>query len=132
MTSLERAKTNAAAAPKTTATRTEAMHTVRPRVDVYENDDEILLVAEVPGARADDLSVQLDRNVLLLEATGTFAGSDGEIVSAEFSPVRYRRAFTIRADVDADAIRASLRDGLLELRLPRAEAAKPRRIPIEA
>lgn len=114
----------------TSARPSEALPVVRPRVDIFENDDELMLVAEVPGARADDLSVKLDRRMLLIEATGSFESGDGELVACEFAPVRYRRAYTLKTDIDADAITASLKDGLLTLRLPRAAAAKPRKIDV--
>ncbi len=112
------------------ADRDEALPVVRPRVDIYENDDELMLVAEVPGARADDLSVKLERRMLLIEATGSFSSGDGDLVACEFAPVRYRRAYTLQTAVDADGITASLKDGLLTLRLPRAAADRPRKIDV--
>lgn len=121
-----------AAAPRPLHTGADAapLPVVRPAVDLFESDESLLIVAEVPGARADDLSVKLDRQVLLIEATGAFATGDGAMTACEVAPVRYRCAFDLRAEIDADGITASLKDGLLSVTLPRAAAARPRRIEV--
>lgn len=116
--------------PLQTGAPDERLPVVRPAVDLFESDENLLIVAEVPGARADDLSVKLDRQVLLIEAIGSFATGDGAMTACEVAPVRYRRAFDLRADIDADGITASLKDGLLSVTLPRAAAARPRRIDV--
>ena len=108
----------------------ERLPVVRPPVDIFENDQALLLIAELPGATADTLSVQLDRNVLLIEATGSFESGEGELVACEFAQVRYRRAFTLKTDVDGDGIAAVLKDGLLKVTLPRAASSQPRRIAV--
>jgi HSP20 family protein len=121
--------------PTTSSTPSRSANTtappiVRPLVDVFENGCEILILADVPGARADDLSIHLDRGMLVVEATGSFRLGDGSLVACEFAPVRYRRALRLQAEIDVDGITASLKDGLLSVRLPRAEAAKPRKIDV--
>ena len=104
---------------------------VRPRVDLFAGTDELRLVAELPGVAAEDLSLHLEATVLRLEAVGRFGGPAGERASTDRTSVRYQRAFTLRADLDEDGIRASLHNGLLELRLPRAAPTQRRSIPVE-
>lgn len=93
--------------------------TVRPRCDVWESDREIVVVADVPGACPDTTAVSCD---------------DGELVLAARSDVAetYHARFTIPRDVDAAAVRASLRDGVLEVRLPKRPRSPARRIPVVA
>lgn len=119
--------------PVASSTRQEVrLSVVRPRVDLFAGKDELRLVAELPGVAAEDLSLHLEATVLRLEAVGRFGGAAAERASTERTSVRYQRAFTLRADLDEDGIRASLHNGLLELRLPRAAPARRRSIPVEA
>lgn len=110
----------------------EHLPVVRPRVDLFVGDEELRLLAELPGVSAGDLAIHVEDNILRIEAVGHFGDSRGEGASTSRSPVRYQRAFTLRSDVDSDSIRAGLRQGLLELRVPRAQSAPRRSIPIEA
>ncbi len=87
-----------------------------PAVDIWSDDDRVLLVAEVPGATTEGLSLRLENRVLHLDAR---------------SPThRYRRAFSVGMAVEKDALTAELRHGLLTVSLPRAAHEKPRQIPV--
>jgi len=103
--------------------------TVAPRVDVYENANELLLVADVPGATRESVSVQLEKGQLTIEATrqGT---PEGTPLAEEFRPADYARVFAIPQGIDASKIDAQLSNGVLRLRLPKSEALKPRRIEV--
>jgi HSP20 family protein len=102
-----------------------------PAVDVYENADEILLVADLPGVASDALKVDLDNGELLLEATRT-GDSEGRMVESEYGDCTFQRRFALPAGIDAAKVAADLRNGVLELHLPKAEALKPRRIEVRA
>ena len=114
------ALTNSAAA---SAPGRVAVRTLLPRVDVYENAEELLLVADVPGATAESVDVRLDEAVLTLGAEYTRV--DGSIR-------RYQRAFQVPDTIDADQVTAQLKDGVLQVHLRKLEKAKPRTIAVTA
>jgi HSP20 family molecular chaperone IbpA len=103
-----------------------------PRVDVFENSHEILVLAELPGVRADGLRIDVDKDRLTLEARRSDREIAGSELSAEYRPVDYRRSFAVPEGIDRSKIDAELKDGVLKLRLPRADALKPRTIPVRA
>jgi len=105
--------------------------TVAPRVDVYENANELLLVVDVPGATKDGVSIQLDKGQVTIEAS---RGEDmpGSPLIAEYRPTDYARVFAVPQGIDAAKIDAQLSEGVLRLRLPKSEALKPRRIEVRA
>jgi HSP20 family molecular chaperone IbpA len=96
---------------------------VRPRVDVFESDAEYLLVADVPGAAKDTVDVRFEDGELAIEAPRGAGGASG---------VLYRRAFALPDGVDADAIDASLANGVLSVRVPKAASRRARRIEIRS
>jgi len=104
---------------------------VTPLVDIYENSEEILLVADVPGVLRDNISVNLDKDQLTLWARRNGQGtspSRGE----EHPWPDYYRAFLVPQSVDASRISADLSDGVVRVHLPKSEAVKPRRIDVKA
>jgi HSP20 family molecular chaperone IbpA len=103
-------------------------------VDVYENENAITLLADLPGVPRDQLNLRVDGDTLLIEATAT-AGSgpqDMELVHGELQCAAYRRQFTLSRELDSSRIEAQLRDGVLRLTIPKAEEARPRRITVQA
>lgn len=98
---------------------------VTPEVDIYENADEILLVADLPGVDKESLNINLDNNTLTLEGMRRLERS-GKVVG-EFD---YRRVFSVPNIIKADSINAELSDGVLTLHLPKADEVKPRQIPV--
>ena len=101
------------------------------RVDIYENDDELLMFADVPGVGQKDLSIHFDKNELTLE--GHRSGDmEGNPLRAEYRYYDYRRTFVIPQGIDAENIHAELRDGVVKVHLPKSEALKPRQIQIKA
>jgi HSP20 family protein len=104
---------------------------VAPPVDVYENADEILLVADLPGVLSESLKLDLDNGELLLEAVRTGTG-DGRMMEAEYGDCTFQRRFALPAGIDSAKVSADLKNGVLELHLPKAEALKPRRIEVRA
>jgi HSP20 family protein len=107
---------------------------VVPPVDVYENDNAITLLADLPGVTRDQLNLRVDGETLLIEATASAASTPAEmeLVYGELQCPAYRRQFTLSRELDAGRIEAQLRDGVLRLTIPKAEEARPRRIQVQA
>ena len=110
----------------------EQRHVVPP-VDVFENDNAITLLADLPGVTREQLHVRVDGGNLLLEATAATAGPENmQLVYGEAQCPAYRRQFTLSRELDTSRIEAQLRDGVLRLTIPKAEEARPRRIDVRA
>ncbi len=102
-----------------------------PRTNFYDIGDAFELVAEVPGMSKDDINIKIQGNYL--ELTGnrkSDAPKDYQAQRVERSVNSFTRSFTLPGEVDVDKIKAVLKDGLLSLVLPKAEAAKPKQISI--
>lgn len=113
-----------------TAEGIEQRPAVAPPVDIYENADELLVIADLPGVAKDDLKVHLEKNQLHIEGRRGDVG-DGEVLAAEYRPFDFRRAFVVPQGIDADRIHAELSQGVLRLHLPKAAAVKPRQIAVK-
>jgi HSP20 family molecular chaperone IbpA len=102
-----------------------------PLVDVTEDESGITLVADLPGASRESLSLNVDGDTLTIEAPVNL-GELGDLqpVYAEVRAGRYRRSFTLSRELDSGHIDATLKDGVLTLRLPKLEQARPRRIEV--
>jgi HSP20 family protein len=108
--------------------------TWRPSVDVYETDDALVIKAELPGVSKDDVSIDVHQNTLTLRGERKHEAEvkDEHYHRVERSYGSFQRSFTLPATVDAEKAEASFKDGVLELRLPRLESAKPRQIAINS
>lgn len=102
-----------------------------PAVDIYENDDEILVYADMPGVKKNDIAVNIDNGTLSLSGIRRF-DKTGATNWEEFSDIEYVRTFSVPQTIEVDRVEAELRDGVLRLHLPKSEAAKPRQIEIKA
>jgi HSP20 family protein len=96
---------------------------LRPRVDVYENADELLMLADMPGANASSVAIRLENSLLTMTADRTAANGQN---------VRYHRAFQVPDTVDPEKISAELKQGVLHVHLSKSERAKPRTIAIRS
>lgn len=103
---------------------------VAPLVDIYENDEEILLYADLPGVKKENISINIEGGKLRLEGTRALA-QEGAVSWEEFGDVEYLRTFSVPQTIKVDEINAELGDGVLKLHLPKTEAARPRRIEIQ-
>jgi HSP20 family molecular chaperone IbpA len=104
---------------------------VAPPVDVYENADEILLVADMPGVTEEGLNIELDRGELRIEGSRS-TELHGNAVETGERFADYRRAFTVPDSIDAEKVKAVLTQGVLKVHLPKAPHSKPRRIAVKA
>jgi HSP20 family protein len=115
----------------TTAAAPQPPHAVPP-VDVFEDENGITLLADLPGVSRERLNVRVDGESLLVEGTAQADVPQGlELVYGEARLPVYRREFTLSRELDAGRIDAQLKDGVLRLRIPKAEEAKPRRIEVQ-
>ncbi len=106
--------------------------TLVPVCDVYENKDEILVIADVPGIETDALKINLEKGELVLEAHRDGSAKEGTFLGAEWGTCDFRRRFSIPSGIDANKISAELKEGVMHLHLPKSEALKPRRIAVRA
>lgn len=104
-----------------------------PSVDIFETDQAITLMVDMPGVKADDLNVDLRDDTLTLTG-GVDPGvvTPGELVHGEYEIGRYYRQFSLSEVIAQDKIDAKLSDGVLRLTLPKVEKATPRRIAVES
>ncbi len=104
-----------------------------PPVDIVEDENGITLEADMPGVTKDDLSIRVDGDTLTLEGEVKLGEPQAiEGVYAEVHIARYRRSFVLSRDLDTEKVEASMKNGVLRLRLAKREQAKPRRIEIRA
>jgi len=103
-----------------------------PAVDIFETEKEIALLADMPGVKAGDLNIDLHENVLTLDGeVNSPEGPDELDVIREYRMGKYRRQFTLSQMIDQSKIDAEMKDGVLRLRLPKVEAATPRKISVK-
>lgn len=102
-----------------------------PAVDIFESDDRISLLADLPGVKAADLKIDLRDNVLTLSARVTSPAVGEAGLVQEFSRGAYFRQFTLSELIDQEKIEAKLTGGVLRLDLPKMERAKPRQISVK-
>jgi HSP20 family molecular chaperone IbpA len=126
-------QTQSSSAMSESAVRQPQQRAVVPPVDVFEDEASITLLADLPGVQRDQLHIRVDGDTLVLEATALTGGPENmELVYGEAQFPAYRRQFTLSRELDTARIEAQLRDGVLRLTIPKAEAARPRRIDVQA
>ena len=104
-----------------------------PAVDIFESEEEIVLLADMPGVTSDGVTIDLHNDELKVTGEVETQGSENEtFLLREYETGRYHRHFTLSDRIDQDKINASIKDGVLRLVLPKAERAKPRRIEVKS
>ena len=102
-----------------------------PRTNLYEKGDNFEIRAEVPGIEKDDLNVKIQGNYLEISGTRKSDAPEGfDIHKTERGVGSFSRNFTLPTDVDSTKVEATLKDGVIYLKLPKHEAAKPKKITI--
>ncbi len=116
----------------TRAEQTTPGPTFSPAVDIFETEHEITLLADMPGVKAKDLTIDLRDNVLTLNGEVEYPEAPNEVdVFREYQTGRYFREFSLSEVIDQSKIEADLKDGVLRLTLPKVEAATPRKITVK-
>jgi HSP20 family protein len=102
-----------------------------PLINVFHDGEDFVLVAELPGVNKENLDVQVRGDTLRIQGKKTISyDSDASVHRRERAAGEFDRTLTLPAEVDAAKVTAEYRDGVLTLRLPRAESAKPRNVTI--
>jgi HSP20 family protein len=105
-----------------------------PALDVYEDNDNLIVRAEVPGMKKDDINISLHDNVLTVSGERRnekkYEGSQTSREERFFG--RFTRSVALQKQVDSNRVKAAYRDGILTITLPKAEEAKPRQITVQA
>jgi HSP20 family molecular chaperone IbpA len=118
--------------PEVAQRRPGGERTLVPPVDIFEDDQHITVQAEMPGVAHNGLIIQAERNGLLIEGSVDIALPEGmEALYADVQATKYRRSFVLSSELDTERIDASLRDGLLTLRIPKRAEFRPRKIPVQ-
>jgi len=108
-------------------------NTFRPAVDILDTPTDVVLVTDVPGVDESHLDVTLDKDVLTIRGTVEQPNWEGYTpVQMEYAVGNYERVFTVSDDVDRDGIEATVKDGVLRLRLPKTTQSARRKINVVA
>ena len=103
---------------------------IQPPVDIYETNDGLILLADLPGVAPSDLDIRLEDGILTIRAKAQHA-VQAEPVYREFQLINFFRQFELSDQVNQERISAKLNHGVLMLELPKAEKAQPRQIPVQ-
>ena len=113
------------------AARTQPQEASQPLpVDIRDDGEAYILTAYVPGLKAEDLNIQIVEDTLSIE--GKFGNQEGEYLLSELPAGNFRRTLRLPTVLDADKTEASIESGILTLRVPRSETARPRNIPVSS
>ena len=111
------------------ATR-EPTRYLTPAVDIYETDNGLTVVADMPGVAKDDLNIQVEDGILTIQGRTSLSRRNNP-TSEEYKLYNYFRQFELSDDVEHENIRAELKNGVVTLNLPKAERVKPKRIDVK-
>ena len=115
-----------------TVERTRSGKVFVPAVDIIENENELLLTADLPGVDEKSIDVTLENNILTLLGNVEVNHPQGmDLLYQEYDIGDFQRSFTLSDSVDKERIAASFKDGVLQLHLPKAETVKPKKIGIK-
>jgi HSP20 family molecular chaperone IbpA len=115
-----------------TVERTRGGLTYSPRIDIWENDDELVLFTDLPGVSAQDLDIQFENRQLTIHGKVSPRHEKINFLYGEYGIGDFYRTFTIGENIDGQKISAEMHNGVLALHLPKTEAVKPRRIQVKA
>jgi HSP20 family molecular chaperone IbpA len=115
------------------AERTRECQCFIPRADIYETDDAIMVLVELPGVDENSLDITLEKNVLTINGYTEIPQMEGyQLAYREYEIGDYTRSFRLSDEIDREGIEASMKNGELHLRLPKAGPAKARKISVKA
>ena len=102
-----------------------------PALDLYQNNDNVVAVVELPGMRKEDIDISLHDGMLTIAGERQSSSSEAENAErTERFTGKFRRSITLPTRVDADKVSASYKDGILTVTLPKAEEAKPKKVEV--
>jgi HSP20 family molecular chaperone IbpA len=104
---------------------------IRPDVDIFEDEMGITLMADLPGVKNDGLDIQVDKETLTIDGKAEIDMPEAmQALYADVRATRYQRSFSLSSELDGDKAEASLKDGVLSLWIPKREQYRPRKIEI--
>ena len=104
-----------------------------PRADIYETMENVVVTVDMPGLTEDAIDITLEKNILTINGISSQNVPDGySLAFAEYEPGDYERSFQLTDQINREGIQAMYKDGVLKLTLPKAEAAKPRKISVKS
>ena len=113
--------------------RTRSHRCFIPKTDIYETEDEIILIADIPGANQDSVDITLEKNILSINAfveADVPAGYDR--IYTEYDGGDFQRSFRLSDEINQNNIKAVVSNGELRLHLPKVEPAKAKKIKVKA
>ncbi len=117
------------AGEKSLATRDEAIY-IAPPVDIFENEDSLIVVADLPGVDKDGVDIRVDDDILTIKGNAKYS-QPANVLHQEFTLENYYRQFQLSDEVDPGKISAESKNGVLTIILPKAEKAKPKQIKVK-
>ena len=117
----------------TEAQQREAELVLRPPVDIFEDAEGITLLSDMPGVDKERLNLQVDNDSLLIEGEARIEMPEGmEALYADVRSTRYQRSFALSSELETNEIDASIKDGVLRVRIPKRAEVRPRKIEVRA
>ena len=115
-----------------TAQQGRTERTMRPPVDIFEDSTGITVQADMPGVSKDRLEVHIDNDTLSIDGTADISMPEGmEPLYADIRSTHYQRSFSLSRELDGEKVDATLKDGVLTLRIPKREQYQLRRIEVQ-
>ena len=102
-----------------------------PPVDIYDTEEAVVILADLPGVRPEELDVQVERGTLTIRGRQEELVGSGEVVLQEFEPGEFCRSFSLSEEIDSSRISAEFENGVLKLTLPKMASQQARRITIK-
>ena len=107
--------------------------TAYPKVNVYEYDDKVGIIAEIPGLDKKDLKIDVEEGILIISGDkhGLFDDSGAKVLRRELKGSSFKRQFELGEQLDGENIKASFKDGLLSVDIPKVEPTKPKKLSVK-
>ncbi len=119
--------------PSDETERTRECRCFVPRSDIYETEDNVVVVVDMPGVDEDNIDITLEKNILTISGDANLESPEGySLIFAEYEVGDYERSFRLSNQIDRDGIEATYKNGTLRLNLPKAAIAKTRKISVTA
>ena len=114
---------------KSLATRDDSIY-IAPPVDIFENEDSLIVVADLPGVDKDGVDIRIDDYILTIKGNAKYT-QQANVLRQEFTLQNYYRQFQLSDEVDQSKISAESKNGVLTITLPKAEKSKPKQIKVK-
>lgn len=113
--------------------RVAKRRTFVPAVDIYEYDNEVIVTADMPGVDENRVDITLEKNILTIKGSVNDEEPENlDKVYSEYSAGDYKRTFSLSDEIESEGIRATVKDGVLRLNLPKAEQARIKKIAVQS